>query len=170
MGNIFWFLHTTQGCPRFLPRLEILAWPRRRAENPSANHVHDSWECKNFSVILFHINISFKLNFLEITSLTPSRHFFSWYLWNDNSCLYVYLQPQHTMYRSTQCTTAKKKDLGSVKMLVNISHLKWSKAIKTGRVCKKKNQPWLFGVDRKICPSGQDHCSASLGKPRDAEQ
>ena len=29
------------------------------------------------------------------------------------------------------------------------------------KVCKKKNLSWLFGADRKICPSG---------KPRDAKQ
>ena len=49
-------------------------------------------------------------------------------------------------------------------MLVNVSHLKWKKAIKTERVCKEKNLPWLFGVDRKLCPSG------SLFGVTDAEQ
>ena len=49
-------------------------------------------------------------------------------------------------------------------MLVNVSHLKWQKAIKTERVCKEKNLPWLFGVDRKLCPSG------SLFGITDAEQ
>ena len=34
-------------------------------------------------------------------------------------------------------------------MLVTVSHLKWQKVIKTDRVCKEKNLPWLFGVDRR---------------------
>ena len=36
------------------------------------------------------------------------------------------------------------------------------------KVCKKKYLSWVYGVDRKnVTP---DHCSASLGKPRDADQ
>ena len=35
------------------------------------------------------------------------------------------------------------------------------------KVCKEKNRSWLFGVDRKIRPSGS---LASLGKARDAKQ
>ena len=34
-------------------------------------------------------------------------------------------------------------------------------------VCKKKNLSWLVGVDRNTVP--RDHCSASLDKPRDAD-
>ena len=49
-------------------------------------------------------------------------------------------------------------------MLVNVCHLKWQEAIKTERVCKEKNLPWLFGVDRKLCPS------RSLFGITDAEQ
>ena len=45
-------------------------------------------------------------------------------------------------------------------MLVNVSHLKWQKAIKTERVCKEKNLPWrcLVWIEN---PVPRDHCLAS---------
>ena len=41
--------------------------------------------------------------------------------------------------------------------------------MKTGRVCKETIS-WLLGVDRKKKKVPRDHCSESLGKPRNAEQ
>ena len=52
--------------------------PRRRAINPSANRIDFCWELKSFSVILFHINISFKLNCFE----NLLQHFRNIYLAN----------------------------------------------------------------------------------------
>ena len=52
---------------------DVFAWDRNSylTHNSCANRAHDSWERKGFSVILFHINICFKLNFLKKTS---SKH------------------------------------------------------------------------------------------------
>ena len=50
-------------------------------------------------------------------------------------------------------------------MLVNFPHLKWSKAMKSRQICKKKNLSWLFGVDWKNLPSGSLCITASPVMP-----
>ena len=70
--------------------------------------------------------ISFKLNCFE----KILQHFRNIYLAN------IYeIATLPIMY------TCKKIDCVSVKMLVNVSHLKRQKAIKNERVCKEKNLP-----------------------------